>query len=45
MEHNSVLRSAVSLEKNGLRNAAVQCVLDTFKRILDMGGIDEKDVV
>ena len=41
----STIAGVVSLEKNGLRNAAVQCVLDTFKRILDMGGIDEKDVV
>ena len=40
----STIAGVVSLEKNGLRNAAVQCVLDTFKRIIDMGGIDEKDV-
>ncbi len=41
----STIAGVVSLEKNGFRNAAVQCVLDTFKRILDMGGIEEKDVV
>ena len=41
----STIAGVVSLEKNGFRNAAVQCVLDTFKRILDMGEIKEKDVV
>ena len=41
----STIAGVVSLEKNGFRNAAVQCVLDTFKRVLDMGGVDEKDVV
>ena len=41
----STIAGVVSLEKNGFRNAAVQCVLDTFKRVLDMGGLSEKDVV
>lgn len=41
----STIAGVVSLEKNGFRNAAVQCVLDTFNRILDMGGVDEKEVV
>lgn len=41
----STIAGVVSLEKNGFRNAAVQCVLDTFNRILDMGGVNEKDVV
>ena len=41
----STIAGVVSLEKNGFRNAAVQCVLDTFRRILDMGGVDEKEVV
>ncbi len=41
----STIAGVVSLEKNGFRNAAVQCVLDTFSRILDMGGVDEKEVV
>ena len=41
----STIAGVVSLEKNGFRNAAVQCVLDTFKRVLDMGGLNEKDVV
>lgn len=41
----STIAGVVSLEKNGFRNATVQCVLDTFKRILDMGAVDEKEVV
>ncbi|MBQ8782960.1 MAG: pyrroline-5-carboxylate reductase [Clostridia bacterium] len=41
----STIAGVVSLEKNGFRNAAVQCVLDTFKRVLDMGNVDEKEVV
>lgn len=41
----STIAGVVSLEKNGFRNAAVQCVLDTFNRILDMGGVDINDVV
>ncbi|MCQ2472028.1 MAG: pyrroline-5-carboxylate reductase [Clostridia bacterium] len=41
----STIAGVVSLEKNGFRNATVQCVLDTFKRVLDMGGISEKDVI
>ncbi len=41
----STIAGVVSLEKNGFRNAAVQCVLDTFRRILDMGDVNEKDIV
>lgn len=41
----STIAGVVSLEKNGFRNAAVQCVLDTFKRVLDMGNTSEKEVV
>ncbi len=41
----STIAGVVSLEKNGFRNATVQCVLDTFNRILDMGGVNEKEVV
>lgn len=41
----STIAGVVSLEKNGFRNATVQCVLDTFNRILDMGNFDEKEVV
>lgn len=41
----ATIAGVVSLEKNGFRNAAVQCVLDTFKRVLDMGGLEEKDIV
>lgn len=40
----STIAGVVSLEKNGFRNATVQCVLDTFNRILDMGNLSEKDV-
>lgn len=41
----STIAGVVSLEKNGFRNAAVQCVLDTFNRVLEMGGLSQKDLV
>lgn len=41
----STIAGVVSLEKNGFRNATVQCVLDTFNRILEMGGLSQKDLV
>ncbi len=41
----TTIAGVVSLEKNGFRNATVQCVLDTFKRVLEMGGLSEKDVM
>ncbi len=40
----STIAGVVSLEKNGFRNAVVQCVLDTYERILTMGRITEKDI-
>lgn len=41
----STIAGVVSLEKNGFRNATVQCVLDTFNRVLEMGGLSQKDLV
>ncbi len=41
----TTIAGVVSLEKNGFRNAAVQCVLDTFRRVLEMGNLSENDVI